>query len=73
MNLIKRIKKQLHSKPLLFKPDINYKFNIDETVIFNDGYNKYKVMIQGISQDVVTIAYGDGLKLDTHIKNLSKI
>lgn len=43
-----------------------------ENVIFDDGYNKYKVTIQGIWQDMVTIMYEDGYTLNTHIGNLSK-
>lgn len=72
INLIRKIYYKIRRILLLVKPVVSCSFVEGETVIFDDGYNKYKVVIQGIWQDMVTIVYEDGLKLNTHIGNLSK-
>jgi len=72
MNIIRKIYDKLSRKPLLVKPVVSCSFIEGETVTFDDGYNKYKVVIQGIWQDMATIVYEDGLTYNTHIGNLSK-
>lgn len=52
--------------------DVSCSFIEGEKVIFDDGYNEYKVVIQGIWKNMATIVYEDGLKFNTHIGNLSK-
>jgi len=52
--------------------NISYNFVEGENVIFDDGYNKFDVIIQGIWGDMVTIIYEDGFKLNTNINNLIK-
>ena len=71
MNWIKRIFSKKVEKQCAIDL-VSYCFKDGEEASYFDGYGYYDVTVVGTWQDVATIEYEDGYKLNTNIKNLSK-